>query len=175
MLSVLARDAMAETFSDLRGVIEGLAVKTALKYRMDIDEMKSLAYEGFVEAFGTFDPKKGTFRTHACQKVWSKLQEYHRTFMRRIVLTKQKEYDLSLIQDNLDDSWFIDFLDSLSDDAKIVAKLTIDSPKDIIHVIVTKGDSPAIRRSAIREYLKDIGWTAARIAESINEIGDALR
>jgi len=41
-------------------------------------------------------------------------------------------------------------------------------------MIQAKGDQPRNYRSSIRQYLAELGWTAARVAESFNEIRHAL-
>lgn len=83
MSSVLARDAMTETFNDLHGMILNLVSRFCDRYRMDFFEVRSLAYEAFVESFdGRYNPKRGSFSTYVSQKVLSKIYEAHRTFMR---------------------------------------------------------------------------------------------
>lgn len=172
---VMARDSMSETYSDLQDMLQKLARKLAWRWRHDHEEFLSIANETFVEAFGEYNPRKGSFNAFIYKKVFHKLQEYHRTFMRRRILGKVANFDATLCQDNYNPHWVSSFMDDLGRDGRIVAELTIDSPKEVIHAITVKGDSPNIRKKAISEYLSDLGWGAERVLESFSEIAEALR
>lgn len=174
-MSVLARDAMTETFFDLEGLIKSVARKFADRYRMDRDDCISMAYEAFVESFGGgFNPKRGTFTTYVMTRVRHKLLEAHRTFMRRIILGKITEYDPLLLEATNGDQRVSDLLDDLSKDARIVANLVIDAPREIVHTMIVDNHNPIKTRKAVVEYLGDIGWMSDRITESFSEIAEAL-
>jgi hypothetical protein len=178
MSSVLARDAMTETFNDLHGMILDLVKRFCDRYRMDFFETRSLAYEAFVESFdGRYNPKRGTFTTYVAQKVLSKIYEAHRTLMRRNVLDGERRVylDLSLIADTNQDKHFKEWVESLHGDAKTVVELVTDAPKEIVHAMVTNYNHAPKVREAVREYLEDIGWNASRIADSFSEVSEALR
>lgn len=173
-MSVLARDAMSETFSDLEGLIRAAAWNFSQKYRMDVDDCRSLAYEAFVESFGgKYDPKRGSFTAYILQRVRSKLLEAHRTLMRRVVLGKVVNYNPMNLQSR-DDQAFIDWKFNLPKDAQTVVDLVIDAPREIVQAMVTSNHNPIVARKEVAEYLSDIGWVADRISESFNEIAEAL-
>jgi hypothetical protein len=53
--------------------------------------------------------------------------------------------------------------------------LALDSPPDIKHILVEQGSfTPKSIRSAIHQFLVDLGWARDRISETFNEIGEAL-
>ena len=167
---------MTETFADLHSKILGLVGQFCNRYRMmEYEEMVSMAYEAFVESFGTYDSKKGTFSSHACQKVLSKIYEAQRTFMRRQILGKVCSYDPTLCEDTQSDIRLIDWLDDLSEDARTTANLLLDAPREIMDVMTNSYYNPVTVRKTVKEYLKDCDWGVNRITESFHEIAEALR
>lgn len=72
-------------------------------------------------------------------------------------------------------TWRItELLEELGDDARTVISLVVETPSELNSIIQAKGDQPRNYRSSIRQYLAELGWTAARVAESFNEIRHAL-
>jgi len=172
MTATIAIEARTETYHDLRGMVFDLVHSFSQRYRTPWDETLSVAHEGFLEAFEGYRPELASFATHASQKVRSKLFEWQRTTMRRTILGKIVDHNVELIPQ--DHFLLIDFLDELSEDAREVVCLALDAPRDIVHSLVVKGITPRNYKAAIREYLKDCGWCTARIAESFQEIAEAL-
>lgn len=177
MNSVLAKDVMTETFTDLQDMIMDIVHRFCRRYRMDFEEVKSLAHEAFVECFGGgYNPKRGAFSTYVYQKVVSKIYEAHRTMMRRHILGKIVNQNPIFLEDNRmkNDLRFIDWMQDLPEDARTVAKLTLDGPKEIVWAFLVHPHHPEKIRNTVQEYLEDIGWTAERISESFYELAEAL-
>lgn len=66
-------------------------------------------------------------------------------------------------------------LDSMSERALLVAKLTINPPKKVKQQIVERGGAVNNIRSVIRVYLMDLGWSAKQVREVYQEIYEVLR
>jgi hypothetical protein len=157
-------------------MIEGLVFRFTERYRVDLEEARSLAHLAFLEAFKTYDRKRASFSTYVYQKICSKLFEWHRRTICRQVISKIVPHDLETLP-HVSRYWFLtDLLDSLSEDGKAVVMLALDSPPDIKHILVEQGSfTPKSIRSAIQQFLVDLGWARDRISETFNEIGEALQ
>jgi hypothetical protein len=139
-------------------------------------EIAAEAYYHFVLAYRTYDKSKKTkFSTWATFKVWKGLQQA----MRKKI---QRDQRASLGLDGVPDPParevtfdMGDFLGSLSCDARHVAGLVLESGIDVRLAIAERGNNtPRNVRGALRDVLKDMGWTKARVVESFAEIRKAL-
>jgi len=68
----------------------------------------------------------------------------------------------------------LDFFDELSEDARVAAELVLDTPAELVAVVLAKGGEDRNMRSTIRAHLAGMGWGAARINEAFDEIRGAL-
>lgn len=175
--AALAIDARTETYSDLKGMIFGLAHHYSKPFPQERDEAISQAHLAFLESFADFNRSRSQFGTFVNMRIRSKLLEWQRTLMRRRILGNIVDNEMDAYQSSPSfTTRMIDTIDELSEDAKEVLRLTLDSPRDVIHAIYERGDyhNPRFYKAAIIETLKDLGWTAERIFESFTEIREAL-
>ena len=63
---------------------------------------------------------------------------------------------------------------SLSTDAATVLRMATDLPTEVAAVAAARGGTPRNLRSSLRAYLREMGWTAARVSESFAEIRSVL-
>lgn len=70
--------------------------------------------------------------------------------------------------------WLFEFLDELSEDAKLVTRLAVDTPIGLNNIMLRNGGRPHNRKAVIRHYLSARGWDPQRIAQSFSEIATAL-
>jgi len=178
MGAAIARDARTESYRDLKGMLSHIANGFISRYNTDADETHREAQFALFKWYAEYDINVGVrFSTYIYGKVWNHLLEWHRTMIRRHILgPRENGYDLEQHVTNRNPYWLTEFLDELSDDARLVANMAITTPNDLkICLVARRGNTPTVIRSALSEVLTDLGWTAARIAESFTEIGEALR
>lgn len=175
-MSALILDTRTETYQDLQALIKSMARRFCQAYNMPLDEGLSLAHEAFLESFLSFQSNRGKFHSYVCQKILSKLYEWNRTTVRRNILGPRENVPMETLTEKQQQQWLVDFLDSLTEEARMVVQLVLDPPRDIIHCLIEKGDAtPARWRSAIKEFLSDMGWTREQVTKTFSEIRKALQ
>lgn len=176
MGSALARDARTETYLDLEKMIYGIVHRFCRRFNVEFDEAICLANLAFCESFESYDSTRATFTTHCQIKILSKLYEWHRTTMRRHILGKLVHTELEYYPEPTGAFYFIDLMDELSGDARIVIWLTLKSPIDVIHAIEERGGrlTPFNIKNAVKEVLRDFHWDTKRIHAAFAEIGQAI-
>jgi len=139
-----------------------IAHKFQRQFGGDFDDWKSQANECFMDAWQSYQPDRGAslvtwvYRL-VTQKLYKNWLREHKRSQRTIPLNE------SLTNDGLYDPPSL--LEEFSSDAKTIidVALELDPPGR-----TTK------KRSALVDALQELGWTGARIAESIGEIREAL-
>lgn len=181
-----AMDAVNETFADCEETIKNGVRSFCRRRQLDPDEALGLAHEAFMEAYWDkrFDSERASFTTWVASRVYYKLLEAWDRQRSRHSVAQRAEGAKAVhrVFPDLDSlprahcSWhLIDFLDELSDDAQTVVRITLEAPGDVRLCLIEKGNCfPRTIRAALREFLRDCGWTASRIAESFAEIRQAL-
>ncbi len=168
------RKVVSQTFADVQPLLEQTVFRFRNQPWADVEEMRSEAYESYLKAYQTYDPDRAAFST------WTVLlaQQAIRNLLRK------KKRDAQLMGGRLSGQevckktrFTVDgLMNELSADAAMVVKLTVQPPPDVKLRAIQGGgaDRPTGIKSGIMEFLKDIGWSAARIAESFDEIRSAL-
>lgn len=187
-MSLIALDARTDTYQTLQGTIKGTVGRFCQRYHTDFDDMLSRAHVAFLEAFDTFDHERGmAFSSYVIQKINFALIETYRETARRAGLHASKFGQavvdgLDFAADKTNPFFLVELLDELSEDGRTVVHLTLHT-RDVQHTMLEQthytndATNTAIRngaRTALREVLNDLGWTAARISESFQEIANAL-
>jgi hypothetical protein len=167
----LRNDAMTETYLDVKDDINRTVLQIYAKYGRVIGSVDDLLADAnllFVQAYDRFDRNRGaSFSTWVRGFVWRGLTELVRRRVNKNRLAKKIVHREVYIHHEFD---FVDLLDSLSDDAKHVIKLVVQTPKELME-IMSQGQ-PA--RKCLVSYLKEVGWNQSRISETFSEIGSAL-
>lgn len=169
------RDAAAETFADVELLLYDAINQFCRRYRFDREEAEGIARLTFIRCLKRWDKRKASFTHYVRWKLEKELMERVRTEAGRHSLLNRVDYDLT-IHPGTRVSWrLVDLLFDLSDDAREVVKLVLDTPKDIkLSIFQRPTDAPFYIRGAIREYLEDCGWTRSRIKATFAEITNAL-
>ncbi len=129
------------------------------------DDLLSIAHMAFVEAYHSYDSSKGaSFSTWTVRMVWWHLLNANRDAQLPIVDTEHE------VTDSQSNFHLFEFLEELTEDARIITKLILDTPTDLAEVIQRE----YVPRATIRRWLIRLGWTAKRITESFAEIRRAL-
>lgn len=171
--NTLQQDAIEEAYDDLRGMLYKLAMKFSRLLKLPLDDVMSEVNECFVNAYHRHDASRSRFITYVYRHItWVFLERSHRISIKNERLQrKDLELDTRAAKDN--GVWYIEFIDRLSEDAKIVAQLVVETPQELARMM--KRARPLSRpQSIVRRYLRAIGWARERIAETFEEIADAL-
>lgn len=164
-----------KTLLATRGIIEQAALDFYLRYGGDLQEIKSEAVEYFYTAYDSYDSsKRAKFTTWLYAKVWNGLLDSQKKMIWRqkllgapVELTdeiprEESTFDLSV------------FTENMTEDAKHVVNTVISCP-DKLKEKIKKRDNGLAMRKRVREYLMEQeGWGRSRIAETFEEITEAL-
>jgi len=166
---------VTDTFQEVEKFIQSISNGFLEAYNLDYDEVKSAAYLGFMQAYKSYVHKKGEFTTWVGHKVKRRLLDL---LNKHIKDGKRPlaQIDLRLYPEKDPPDFDVnDWLDGLSKDARIVAKLVLKVPIDIRVLMTQLGeDSPGNWRQAIREFLDERGWAKKRVTRTLIEIKEAL-
>lgn len=180
---------IAQTYEDVHPLILKVCHTFRRRYGGDWDELVGEANEYFMRAYRRFNRHKGRFSKRVAYCVWVCLLDKHRVrrsretklprvrpFKRRDDGGWEREYDVITnaaqpIRFNL-----TQLLGEVSHDAAHAIKLAVDPPPKVVRRVsqIDKLKRPKARRSALVEYLTDLGWSMARVLESFKEIAEAL-
>ena len=131
------------------------------------DEALSVVDMAFIESFQSYDPDKG-----ASFSTW-----FHWIAQKRLLTLLEKEIETISIEVDVVDpcsSHFLDFVDELSEDARIVVELVLETPKELLRLIQDKWHPRRKTRDNLRQYLVRLGWSIDRVRESFGEIRRVL-
>lgn len=177
-VSALAMDAAETTFHDVDLLIKKTVHQFCERYNCNFEEYHSETNPMFMIAYTRWGEKrfKGTsssFPSYVRWVVWHGLLEMLRKKMRRgdKVVCMDLHPDWAPVQY----APLLDFMDELSEDAKEVVQLTLETPKGIAKVMREKGGTPHAVKTVLREYLVCLGWTGEQVLSAFEEIADALR
>jgi hypothetical protein len=181
-----------QTFEETRNFVHKLLNSFARAYPyLDRDDLTSAAYYGWTQAYQTFRHELGyAFLTWVGEKVDKRLKDV----LRRTLHERRKNARTVRIETGED--WTgghdgntvnvpdreptpqfprVEWFDSLSPDAQVVATLALDSPIDVRLILSQFGvEDGGAWRQAIREHLGEAGWGARRLKRTFLEIRGAL-
>lgn len=168
-------DAIATTLKDVEKLLFLTISRMRKQYQLDFDEMLSAAYLGFTEAFHSYSNDKGEFTTWVAFKATKAIQTLLRKEIKRTSQPVTSEIELTLIAYK-ESFWDIDeWMETLSEEARMVAQLALAPPSDIKATLAQlKYKTPANWRYAIRDYLNDCGWVEDKVKRVFQEIHEAL-
>jgi len=173
----MCRAAVETTYLDVRRLIGNAVAIFMRRYGGSFEDHMADASLWFMDAYRKWDGSRSSFVTYVRGYIYWQLLEKQRQYMhanRRI--DREVIYLDELVGPTPPAFDLGSWLGGLSDEARTVARLVFETPMDIHHALAVRGsDSAGQYRTAIRRYLKDLGWSAAMIAASFSEIRRALR
>ena len=175
MAATLARDARAEVYADLQGIIHKVVGRFCHLYGTDFEDYLSLANLTFLRCFKIFDANLSTkFSTFVHSRIWFAMMEQRRTDARSRRIHKiQPDADVDTLTEEWKGFSLVDFMDELNSDCQMVVELVFS--RDVqLALLERKVNGRMTSRSVIREVLEDLGWTQQRIVETFDEIASAL-
>lgn len=168
---------VAQEYGKMERLVDSVVWKFIKKYGGEFEEKRADANLSFVKVCNSFDPAKGKFSTYVAMGVWQDLLEENRRLAQRLNKTgtwlrgdslenvAKKEQNQSFVQD---------LLAELSEDAKTVVQLCLETPAELAQIMEDKGGQPRNIRSTVKQYLANMGWVASRISESFQEVSEIL-
>lgn len=156
-------------------ILDNMAFRLALTYRQEADELRSEADVHFMRAYVEHDPAKGPFKNYMKFVVNHSLLELCRREARRGGLLPRADTDPNFMGTTPPQFNLEDFTDGLTGDAAEVVKLVFQTPEEIQQEVDARGGYTDQRfRTALRKYLRGLGWHASRIADTFQEVAGAL-
>ena len=163
---------VAETYKDVEKLIYSTVWQVVRRYGGHFDDLLSEANQVFLEAYESFDGSS-SFTNWLRFNVWWRLVDVQRSTHRERSRYVPVE-DVDIAERTRSDWRMQDMIEELTEDAALVVKLVVETPAELEQVYRAKGGEARNLRSSIRQYLIEMGWTAARIAESFVEVRRAL-
>lgn len=181
MNAVAQQEAIAITFEEVKLLIWDTCHKFYRRYgnlNGTVEELFSLAQLSFMKAYHSYTKTTASFATWVRWYIWHELLEYQRGDMRRNKAAKVTPTDM-VENDNFiaNQSNFkmIDFVDGLSEDAKMVVNLVLDPPDGLAAAMRKRGPGDGRTKLSIEQFLLGFEWDSIKISEVFSEISTALR
>lgn len=176
--ATLRKDALTETYEDVKNLIYKTAWKFQASHGGDIKEYIAEANKEFVRAYDAFDSSKEiefttlltTFIKNGLRNfLYQEWRQSHPS-LKRIVKHKPP-------QQFAEETFSImELLDEIEEDAQIILQLFLDTPKEVFVNIVNENQNMRIQiKKRLRNRLRQMGWTIRHITESFDEIAQAIQ
>lgn len=168
--------AASDTYEDTKKLIYKMAHKYAHQEGLPFEEVLSAAHFVFMRAFRYKYRPKGkpaSFSTRLYNSLNWELRDFLKKEGKHCGALELNEELVGAAE--YDANYRVMIESELSEDAKAIVALVLDTPDDIQMLLKWEGaktQAGVVR--ALQGHLKDLGWTGARIAESFNEIRHLL-
>lgn len=169
-------DPFEETYLECKGLIYWTVKKFRYRFGGNWDDMISVANEAFVDAYLEFTTEKGSFSSWICKWIWNYLRnDWKQKRMRDF--KRKNGMHIRIEEIEARETRTLDLLlEKITGDARVVAELVIDTPKDLIFLIHLKGAAPRNYKSTIKEYLiEEQDWTPERVKQAYQQLGEMLQ
>lgn len=178
MASVTAR------YHSVKPLIRTIAKRFKLRFGGDLDEIIAEANLIFLEYAPLFDKHRmrrdGTstvpFAQYIAYFIWKRLEYPYRREARR--KKKLKRHKLTEPMLGVTDQEFdvYEWAKTLSEEAAFVVKAVVEVPIDLRACLLQRRikEPGYLFRCALREYLRDLGWSLDEILKSFQEIKESL-
>lgn len=173
-------DAMQEAYSDTVEILDRLVSRFVGCYGGDYEDLRSEADLAFMKAWDTHDYSIRSFEAWLKLKVWRSLQENMRVRLARHNRLPRVHLDLDARAAEVSPAPFNlgEFLEQHADldaDAKLVVGLVVNPPIPVRLATRERGEESVVNiRAAVKEYLRDDGWSKARIDASFTAVMETL-
>jgi len=135
------------------------------------NELVSEGFWGIVNYVPKYNPEKAELSTWLYKAAWGYMKNFcsnpktHRHIPTDFTGTK-----LEIIDGN---TWAINFLKGLSEEASFLANTVIEAPMELAHVL--SDSSPKTSRKSLRKYLKkNTDWSERKVKQTWEEISECL-
>ena len=155
----------SDNYIKVQKLIAGIAWDFVRMYKTDFDDTHNQAVVCWFKAMETFDPEKAQLTT------WTNIQVRGRLLVWIRDQIENKPCPPT-VRTHTWSNTLSDMLMDLSSDAKILLRLTVDTPPEIVSDMAHA--STMYRKAAVKRYLKNNGWTGKQLEKSFTEIFNAL-
>jgi hypothetical protein len=149
-------------------LIRAVAWKFTKRYGTDFDETFAEANMGFMVSAQTYEPGKGDFAQWLGYGIWHRLQNWLKAATRA---NRKPEPGASFYTTNFNLGIF---LADLSQEGREVAELALDAPEEVLQAAHKAGGHPRNLSSALKQHLREQGWTGNQIWRAWREVREAL-
>ena len=179
--ATLRKDALTETYEDVRGLIFETCWKFQKGHGGDIEELIAEANKLFVLAYDSYDNKKSQFTTWLVSSIKNGLKRFVQTEWRQShpSLSRVKEHNPYQEYEYTESFSVLELLDEMEKDAHIIMQLFLDTPRELFVSAVSSDGKPkhiqVCMRKRLRNRLRQMGWTIRRITKSFDEIAQVIQ
>lgn len=177
---------ITDTYKDVEYLIHHMCHLFQEKHGGDFDDLLDVANQVFMDAYKGFKEGAAPFTSYLSTCIYRRLLDEKRKSMRIKTISisnsgRKNDYEEERGDIQIEDksspksSTLNDILDGLSEDAKVIVGLVLETPPEIAKIIEGKGGHPKNIRSTIRQHLTEMNWTYTRIAESFQEITQVIQ
>lgn len=171
--------AATDTYNEVENLIFWTAHEFRKEYGGDIDELIGEARVIYWELYSEL----GRPYIRQKEKRFAQAVRYYiRVNLlseRRKQLYRQARGKVSIIDPEVMDAspqrqsnhWLVDFLDELSEDAATIVAIVLETPGFVWRIESGREDDP---KKFLWSYLRELGWTFARIDTGFEELEEAL-
>lgn len=171
-----------ETYFDVSDMLDATTKKFMRRFNRFPDQYEELRADAntyYLEAYRSFRSDGGlSFRRWVFKRVWfGLLDSIRKEAFRAARLKKNPLPDENELPTHQQKFSLLELLDELSEDARTIVELVLDPPLDVRLHVECRRQKKTTRNNVVasfREYLRDLGWSARRIADSFDEISAAL-
>lgn len=165
--------AVTDTYEDVKKMIYKICHSYAARHQVAFEDVLSEGHRTFMKCFYNYNPDRFKTKAKFSSYLYFALSCELSTHLKKEYRHRgHQEIKDELLGATEGDANFRMMLESeLSEDAKGIVSLILDTPSDIC--VLYKWHDVRGKQScltALRSYLEDIGWGASRITESFNEI-----
>jgi len=179
--ATLRKNAMTETYEDVRDLIFETCWKFQKGHGGDIEELIAEANKLFVLAYNSYNSEKSQFTTWVVTSIKNGLKTFIRAEWRQShpSLSRIKEHNPYQEYEYTESFSVLELLDEMEKDAYIILQLFLDTPRDVFENAVCSGKKSkhiqVCMRRRLRNRLQQMGWTIRRITESFDEIAQVIQ
>ena len=173
----LDKMAVTESYEDVKGLIVDACAKASKRYHVEFDDLLGVAYQSFLNSYYIYyDESRGTsFSTWIAFSLRFDLINFVKKELKHRVGHEDidsHDGDAEYMPIQRPSHFLFDLLDGLSQDARYVAKLTVDPPQEVLKDLQTNGksNSPYRLMLRIKRFLEGAKWDKGRIRQTIDEI-----
>lgn len=164
--------ALELVWHEVKNLVYSIVNRYVRAANLEKEEAESVAHLAAVNAYYSYDPDRGTIETWIANHVRYAMQEMIRS------RAQQKKY--TTVSESTPDRRKPTFklkelMEGVSQDAKRMIWLTLARPTTVeLSIMMMGGENIINIRRAVKEVLRESGWTWKRITETFREIKEAL-
>ena len=183
----LRDEALTTTFHDVHALLQKTVHRFVATHGGQVSDYQELIGLCFMKCYANHERPLARFSTWVAYALWHECLELQRASARRaerlptVFLQPADDQDgnglAELPARPAPPFRLMEFVRGLSADAQDVVLMALTMPADLTEQLRTQEDAPTPIniRAAVQRFLRNLGWGAARVRRTFDEIADALR